>query len=76
MASIEKRNGKYRVRYRDPSDRNRSRTFLRKADADRFAREVEVDMDRGDWIDPRKSAISLEAWCELFLASSLSLAPT
>ena len=40
MAWIEKRSGKYRVRYRDPSGRNRSRTFTRKADADRFAREV------------------------------------
>ena len=60
MASIEKRSGKYRVRYRDPSGRNRGRTFLRKADADRFAREVEVDMDRGDWIDPRKPTIALE----------------
>ena len=49
---------------------------MRKADADRFAREVEVDMDRGDWIDPRKSAISLQEWSETFLASSLSLAPT
>ena len=76
MAWIEKRSGKYRVRYRDPSGRNRSRTFMRKADADRFAREVEVDMDRGDWIDPRKSAISLQEWSETFLSSSLSLAPT
>ncbi len=76
MASIEKRGGKYRVRYRDPAERNRSRTFMRKADAERFAREVEVDMDRGDWIDPRKSEISLHAWCETFLSSSLSLAPT
>ena len=73
MASIEKRRGKYRVRYRDPSGRNRSRTFTRKADADRFAREVEVDMDRGDWIDPRKSAISLQAWAETFLDEHLRL---
>ena len=76
MAWIEKRSGKYRVRYRDPSGRNRSRTFMRKADANRFAREVEVDMDRGDWIDPRKSAISLQEWSETFLSSSLSLAPS
>ena len=72
MASIEKRNGKYRVRYRDPSAGNRSRTFRRKADADRFAREVEVDKDRGDWIDPRKSAdLARRQWSETFLASSL-----
>ncbi len=76
MASIEKRSGNYRVRYRDPLGRPRSRTFRRKADADRFAREVEVDMDRGDWVDPRKSEIPLQAWAEMFLRSSLSLAPT
>ena len=76
MAWIEKRSGKYRVRYRDPSGRNRSRTFMRKADADRFGFEVEVDMERGDWIDPRKSAISLQEWSETFVGSSLSLAPT
>jgi len=76
MASIEKRNGKYRVRFRDPTGRPRSKAFLRKADADRFAREVEVDKDRGTWIDTRKSQISLEAWCDTFLASSLSLSPT
>jgi integrase len=46
MASIEKRSGDYRVRYRDPSGCPRSNTFLRKTDADRFAREVEVDKDR------------------------------
>ena len=54
IASIENRNGKYRVRYSRPV----------------------VDMDRGDWIDPRKSAISLREWSEAFFASSLSLAPT
>src|SRR5215218_11003383 len=42
----------------DPIGRPRSKTFLRKAAADRFAREVEVDKDRGSWIDPRKSEIS------------------
>ena len=76
MASIDKRNGKYRVRYRDPSGRPRSKTFIRKADADRYAREVEVDKDRGAWIDPRKSSMSLHAWSETFLTSALSLSPT
>ena len=76
MASIEKRNGMYRVRFRDPIGRPRSKTFVRKVDADRFAREVEVDKDRGSWIDPRMSEISLQTWSEAFPSSSLSLAPT
>jgi hypothetical protein len=29
VASIDRRNGKYRVRYRDPTGRQRSRTFRR-----------------------------------------------
>ena len=52
MASIQKREGKYRVRYRDPSGRSHGRSFSRKVDADRFARAVEVDKERGDWFDP------------------------
>ena len=52
MASVERRNGVYRVRYRDPVGANRSRTFRRKVDAERYAREVEVEKDRGAWLDP------------------------
>jgi integrase len=76
MASIERRGDGYRVRYRDPGDHNRSRTFRRKADAERFAREVEVDMDRGQWIDPRGADVALEQWVETFLTFAQSLSPT
>ena len=71
MASIDNRNG----RYRDPLDRARCRTFRRKADADRFAREVEYDKDRGQWIDPRKAESPLRTWVETYLQLSISLAP-
>ena len=76
MAAIEKRSGKYRVRYRDPTGHQRSRTFRRKVDAERFAREVEVDMDRGQWIDPRGADVPLEQWAETFMTFAQSLAPT
>jgi integrase len=76
MAAIEKRNDNYRVRYRDPSGHQRSRTFRRKADAERFAREVEVDMDRCQWIDPRGADVALEQWAETFLTFAQSLSPT
>jgi|SRR5215216_5603730 hypothetical protein len=47
-------------------------------DADRFARDVDVDVDkdRGSWIEPRTSEISLQAWAETLLAGSLPLSPT
>lgn len=76
MASIERRSGGYRVRYRDPAGHNRSRTFKRKVDAERFAREVEVDMDRGAWIDPKGADVPLSAWVESFMAMCVSLSPT
>ncbi len=76
MASIDKRSGGYRVRYRDPLGRQRSRTFRRKADADRFAREIEVDKDRGAWIDPRGADTPLRDWTETFMSLARSLAPT
>ena len=43
MGYIEKRNGKYRARYRDPLGRAHSKTFTRKADADRLVVEMEPE---------------------------------
>jgi hypothetical protein len=56
VASIDKRETsrgvRYDVRYRDPTGRAREKAFRRKKDAERFARQVEVDKDRGLFIDP------------------------
>jgi len=76
MASIDKRTSGYRVRYRDPLGQQRSRTFRRKLDAGRFAREIEVDKDRGAWIDPRNADTPLAEWAETFMSLARSLAPT
>jgi hypothetical protein len=57
MASIEKRETsrgvRYDVRYRELGGRQRSKSFRRKGDAERFARTVEVDKDRGLFVDPK-----------------------
>jgi len=76
MASVERRNGVYRVRYRDPVGANRSRTFRRKVDAERYAREVEVEKDRGAWLDPRKADTPLAEWTETFMSLARTLSPT
>ena len=75
MASINKRKAKYRVRYRDPLGRSKSRTFARRADAERFGREVEVDKTRGAWIDPREADLPVAVWAEQFLALCRRLSP-
>ena len=63
MASIERRETsrgvRYDVRYREPGGRPRVKTWRRKADAERSARSVEVDKDRGLFVDPSLSRTPL-----------------
>lgn len=64
MASIEKRvrNGRayYRARYRDPSGRQRNKTFRRKVDAEKYLALIEAAKVRGTWTDPAHGKITLE----------------
>jgi integrase len=54
MAHIEKRGPKrWRARYRGPDGRERSKTFSRRVDAERFLTSIEADKARGEWTDPR-----------------------
>lgn len=76
MGFIEKRSGKYRARYRDLSGRMRSKTFTRKADAERFVREEAVSLERGAWIDPRSAEMTLAEWTETFMSLARRLADT
>ena len=76
MGFIEKRNGRYRARYRDPLGRQRCENFTRKADADRFLREMQVDIERGRWIDPTGADTPLAEWAEEFLSLARRLSPS
>ncbi len=76
MGFIEKRSGRYRARYRDPLGRQRSETFTRKADAERFLREMRVDIERGRWIDPAGADVALAVWAEEFLSLARRLSPS
>lgn len=78
MGFIEKRSGEhgYQARYRDPLGNQRSKTFTRKADAQRFLLEMESDKARGTWIDPRGADMPLGTWSEEFLRLCRRLSPT
>lgn len=66
MAHIEKRAEKhYRVRYRDPAGRERSKTFHRLGEARRFKAAVEEAMGRGLWVDPRAGRPLLKEFASL-----------
>ncbi|MGD0986084.1 MAG: hypothetical protein ABSA65_20120 [Acidimicrobiales bacterium] len=71
MGFIERRNGRYRARYRDPLGR-----LSRKLDAERFLREVQVDIERGRWLDPSGAQLTLQSWSGEFLSLARRLSPT
>jgi integrase len=68
MGHIQRRvrNGRltYRVRYRDPDGRERSRVFARKGDAEQFLTDTEARLLSGTWIDPRRSRRRFGSWAE------------
>jgi integrase len=74
MASIERRETsrgvRYDVRYREPGGRPRVKTWRRRADAERFARQVEVDKDRGLFVDPALARTTLREVAARWLASN------
>lgn len=76
MAHIRRhpKSGRWQVRYRDPSNRERSRTFSRKSDAERFVIEVEGSKLRGEWTDPRLSRVTFGTWAKEVQAGRLHLA--
>ena len=76
MPQIEKRAGNYRARYRDPIGRRHSKTFTRRADAERFLREMRVEVDRGQWLDPKGAELTVKEWSEDFLLLARRLSPT
>lgn len=67
---VERRaQGRWRARYRGPDRRERSRTFQRRSDAERWLAAQEHAVASGEWLDPGRSAVTLERWVEQWLPS-------
>ena len=59
MAHVERRGSdRWRARYRTPDGKERSRTFVRKVDADRFLTSVEHEKLTGAYVDPAAGRLS------------------
>ncbi len=77
MAHIEKRGrGRWRARYRTPHGRERSKTFDRRADAERWLAGVAVSKAAGDWIDPDLGKRTFASWAEEWSAGIVDLRPS
>lgn len=60
---------RYRVRYVDPGGSERSQSFTRKTDADKFCTTTGADLERGVYRDPASGRITLRKYAEGWLAS-------
>lgn len=70
MASIDRRpNGTYRARWREhPGGPQRTKTFRRRVDAERFLVSVQHALYSGAYVDPARSRTTLEDWWPIWSA--------
>jgi integrase len=69
--------GRWQVRYYDQAGVRHTapRTFLSKADANRYLAQVEADLLRGAWTDPRLARITFGGWVERWWPTTADLRP-
>lgn len=60
---------RWAARWRDAADRQRSRSFDRKADAERFLSGIRADLARGTYVDPHAGKITLRKYAAQWLAA-------
>jgi len=60
---------RWRARYLDPDGHERSKTFARRADAERFLASVTVDVMRGAYVDPSAGRLTFVDFATTWLAS-------
>lgn len=69
-------NGNWRARWRGLDNKERVRTFQRKADAVAFRAEMVAEKRRGIWVDPQGQSTKFSEFAEEWLASKQGLKPS
>jgi hypothetical protein len=65
MGHVEKRGpGRWRARYRGPDGKERSRTFPRRVDAERWLTGIEHSKLTGGYIDPLLGKVTFRSFAE------------
>jgi integrase len=73
MASIRQWHSGWQVRWRDPAGRQRTKSFKRKTEAKQFANRVEVEMQRGTYVDPQLGKLLFADWAHEWLQTKINL---
>jgi len=67
---------RWQARYRDPDGRERSKTFTRKVDAQRWLDQVTADLVTGRYVDPKAGRVTLGDFAAEWLETQTFDAPT
>ena len=73
--SIHKRGGSWRARYYGPDHRERSKSFKRKTDAERWLTQQRSQMTQGDWIDPARGRVTFGEYAPDWLEGRIGVKP-
>lgn len=70
MAKVARdaRDGRWLARWRDPSGRQRKKSFPRRVDAERFLIELQAEMNRGRYIDPSAGKLRFSHYADRWLS--------
>jgi integrase len=66
---------RWRARYRDPSGRERAKSFARKVDAEQFLVGIEDAKLRGAYVDPAAGRVAFSEWAERWFRTTADLKP-
>lgn len=72
-------NGKglrYRVRYRNPQGKSRTKSFAKASDAKNFLATVETSKLTGSYVDPGRAKVTVGSVADQWLAGKIGLKPT
>lgn len=69
MAAVIQRGRSWRVMYRAPDGTQRSMSFTHKSDAHRFAKSVDVDIVRGQFVDPQAGNETFAQFADFWLTT-------
>lgn len=74
MAAIrQKPSGRWEARYRDGRGQLHARTFSSKTEARRWAADMESDIRRGEWVDPKLARTTFGEWATEYLTTIVHL---
>jgi hypothetical protein len=69
--------GRWQARYRDLTGRSHTapQTFATKPEAARFLAQVQTDLARGEWTDPRAGRVAFAEWAARWQETTTNLRP-